>query len=185
MDKALTQSPISCIIRLDAVPRAGISSRIEADAEQMQALARDHELLELRSFEADVSVTHWRRDGFALRGRILADIVQQCSVTLEPIPQRLDIPVEQLLVPENSELDRHSHGAGEELLLSADSPDEPETFTGNRFDIGALIEEFFALALDPYPRLPGVAIKAGIEEEEAETASASPFERLRELGSRE
>ena len=37
-------------------------------------------------------------------------------------------------------------------MLDAEGPDSPETFTGDTIDVGALAEEFFGLAIDPYPR---------------------------------
>ena len=46
--------------------------------------------------------------------------------------------------------------SGGEIVLDADGPDGPETFAGDTIDVGALAEEFFALAIDPYPRKPGV-----------------------------
>src|SRR5690606_2862530 len=136
-------------IRLDNVPKAGILVEIEADEAQRASLAADHGLLEVCSFHAEISVSHWRRNGFRLEGLIRAEIVQQCSVSLEPIPARLEIPVDNFLVQEDSYLDRSPHGLGEELMLSVDSEDEPETYSGNRFDVGALVEELFVLSLDP------------------------------------
>ena len=50
-------------------------------------------------------------------------------------------------------------------MLDADGPDSPETFSGDTIDVGALAEEFFGLAIDPYPRKPGaVAADAGSDE---------------------
>ena len=43
-------------------------------------------------------------------------------------------------------------------MLDAEGPDGPETFTGDTIDAGALAEEFFGLAIDPYPRKTGVAV---------------------------
>ena len=69
-------------------------------------------------------------------------------------------------------------GCGE-VLLDADGPDRPETFAGDSIDAGALAEEFFALAIDPYPRKPGAALPPAGEEEEG---SAGPLhEKLKAL----
>ena len=40
------------------------------------------------------------------------------------------------------------------LIIDAEGPDLPETFSGDRLDAGAIAEEFFELAIDPYPRKP-------------------------------
>lgn len=172
-------SPISRLVRLDNVPKAGFLAVIEPDEGQRASLAREHGLLEVRSFAAEIQFSHWRANGYRLKGTIRADIVQQCGVTLEPMPVRLEVPVAQYLVPERP--GRRSPGAGEELVLSYDSEDEPETFRGSRYDLGALVEELFALALDPYPRLPGAEIDEELPADEAGSGEDSPFSRLREL----
>ncbi|MGH6860621.1 MAG: DUF177 domain-containing protein, partial [Phyllobacterium sp.] len=43
------------------------------------------------------------------------------------------------------------------LIVSAEGPDTPETFSGDRLDVGAIAEEFFELSIDPYPRKPDAA----------------------------
>jgi len=45
-------------------------------------------------------------------------------------------------------------------MLDADGADSPETFVGDRIDVGAVAEEFFELAIDPYPRKPGLPDEA-------------------------
>ena len=44
---------------------------------------------------------------------------------------------------------------GGEIILDAEGPDSPETFSGDTIDVGALAEQFFGLAIDPYPRKAG------------------------------
>ena len=46
------------------------------------------------------------------------------------------------------------------MHLDAEGPDSPETFSGETIDVGALAEEFFGLAIDPYPRKEGVSLDA-------------------------
>ena len=67
---------------------------------------------------------------------------------------------------------RASDGGGE-ILLDAEGPDSPETFSGDTIDVGALAEEFFGLAIDPYPRKQGVSLEAAGDAEPAESEFAS------------
>ncbi len=58
--------------------------------------------------------------------------------------------------PRISKLGRLGFHSGGEIVLDAEGPDSPETFSGDTIDVGALAEEFFELAIDPYPRKSGV-----------------------------
>ncbi|TIV50461.1 MAG: DUF177 domain-containing protein, partial [Mesorhizobium sp.] len=70
----------------------------------------------------------------------------------------IDEPVEALFLPEQSKLGREGFEGGGEIVLDADGPDSPETFSGDTIDVGALAEQFFGLAIDPYPRKPGASL---------------------------
>ena len=84
--------------------------------------------------------------------------MQSCVVTLEPVPAHIDEEIAATFLPEESKLGREGFGQGGEILIDVDGPDSPETFSGDRIDVGALAEEYFGLAIDPYPRKKGVAL---------------------------
>jgi uncharacterized metal-binding protein YceD (DUF177 family) len=52
-----------------------------------------------------------------------------------------------------------------------ETDDPPDPIIAGRIDLGALVTEFLALSLDPYPRKPGV---------EFEDAPTAPDDRLEE-----
>ena len=52
-------------------------------------------------------------------------------------------------------------------------PTRPSFSTAPRIDVGALVEEYFVLAIDPYPRAPGAALPADLAE--TATPTDSPF----------
>jgi uncharacterized metal-binding protein YceD (DUF177 family) len=139
---------------------------IEADEAQREALARLHGLEAVKRFTARLGITAWKRGGVRVTGRIGADIVQQCVVTLDPVPARVDEEVAATFLPEGSRLARPTFSAEGEILLDAEGEDGPETFSGDTIDVGQLAEEFFALGIDPYPRKAGVAIAAPAEDDE-------------------
>ena len=122
---------------------------------------RDHGLLEVPAFRLDLTLTPWKRGGVKVEGKVTADVVQQCIISLDPMPAHLDVPVEALFVPEGSRIAMPAHLAGSELVIDPDGDDGPETFSGDHIDVGALAEQFFSLALDPYPRKTGVGLPAG------------------------
>lgn len=162
------RSPVSFRANISRLPNKGLPVVIEADATQRAALAAEHGLLSVESYRAELLITSWKRNGVKVSGRVEADITQACIVTLDPVESHIDEPVEALLLPEDSKLARHGFEGGGEILLDAEGPDSPETFSGDTIDVGALAEQFFGLAIDPYPRKKGVSLDAAADTGPAE-----------------
>lgn len=157
-------SPVSFIAHVARLPHKGLPVVVEADAAQRQALAAAHDLLSVEAYRTDLLVTSWKRHGVRVTGRVEADVTQECVVTLEPLAAHIDEEVEGLFLPDDSKLGRHGFEGGGEIVLAAEGPDSPEIFHGDAIDVGALAEQFFGLALDPYPRKPGVSLDSGAED---------------------
>lgn len=173
--------PISHEVSVARLPQKGMSIRLTASAAELIALANAHGLISVDEFQAELLVSKWRRDGVRITGQVKANIVQTCSITLEPLPALIDADIDALFVPESSKLARPKLDEDGEMILDADGPDAPETFTGDQLDIGAIAEEFFALSIDPYPRKPGAALDLVQEIEEIKPAKVSPFAKLAQL----
>ncbi|MBL8584745.1 MAG: DUF177 domain-containing protein [Rhizobiaceae bacterium] len=161
-------SPVSFTAHVARLPKAGMPVVIDATEAQREELAAAHGLEAVSRFHAELLVAPWKRNGVRVEGRVVADIVQACVVTLEPIEAHIDEPVSAIFLPEASRLGREGFGDGGEIVLSVDGPDSPETFDGERIDIGALAEEFFGLAIDPYPRKPGADSPLSAQDGETE-----------------
>jgi Large ribosomal RNA subunit accumulation protein YceD len=149
------QSPVSFLANVAHLPQNGMPVVIEADERQRAKLAEEHGLVSVGRYRADLLVTSWKRNGVKVTGIVEADIVQECGVTLEPLESRISEDVSAVFLPEDSKLGRRGFHTGGEILLDAEGPDSPETFSGDTIDVGALAEEFFELAIDAYPRKPG------------------------------
>lgn len=174
-------SPVSFAVDVRRLPRKGMPVRIVADAEQRAALAEMHGLESVGRFQADLLVQDWRRDGVKVSGHVTASIVQACVVTLEPVPAAIDELVEALFLPEGSKLAMPGAGEGGEMLLSPEGPDAPELFEGDEIDVGALAEQLFALAIDPYPRAPGAGPAGPFSTDPSPDKDDSPFAALGRL----
>ena len=96
----------------------------------------------------------------AVSGKITADLVQQCVVTLEPLPAHIEHKLDVLFAPQALE----AEGAG-----PADANEEEvETIIDGVIDLGELLAQHLGVALDPYPRKAGVAfVKAEYGDAEA------------------
>ena len=158
--------------RLDAIGEVPRALDISAMADERAALARRFDLVAIDSLDAHLMV---RRDtiGIRVEGRVVATLVQTCSVTDDPIAVRIDEPVALHFVA--------AALADEELELDEGALDTIE-IAGNAVDLGEMAAETMALALDPFPRGPRAAAAlraAGVLSEE-EARPAGPFAGLRE-----
>jgi len=174
------RSPIGFAVDVRRLPNKGFPVTIEADEAQRRQLAEAHGLEQVIRFEARLLVSEWKRDGVAVRGTVEADIVQACIVTLDPVAAHLSKTVDELFVPERSGLSRPDLREGGEMLLDAEGPDAPEVFAGDTIDVGAVAEEIFALAIDPYPRKPDAVLQSAPEAEgpEDENSLRAQLQRL-------
>lgn len=88
-------------------------------------------------------------DGWRVEGRLTAELVQSCVVTLAPVVQTIDEAVARNYVPEED------WQLPAEIDLDPEAEDDPDPF-GATIDPGHLAIESLALVLDPYPRAKGV-----------------------------
>jgi hypothetical protein len=163
------KSPVSFEAHVARLPQNGLPVVIEADEAQREALAKAHGLLSVEKYRADLLVTAWKRHGVKVAGKVEADITQACVVSLDPVKAHIEEEVEGLFLPDDSKLGRLGFGSGGEIMIDADGPDSPELFSGDTIDVGELAEQFFGLAIDPYPRKPDVSLDESSENEPEET----------------
>lgn len=156
-----------------------VKQQVVADAAERQALQKQFDLLELASFEADLVVAPWGRLGVKVEGRVRADLVQPCVITLQPVPSHMDHRFTLSFLPADAIAADPKTVAEAEVIVVYDEEDPPEPLEGNSIDFGPLLAEQFALALDPYPRAPGASLSDATEE--GVDNPASPFAALSKL----
>ena len=106
-------------------------------------------------------------------GEVHGEVTQTCIVSLDPFPVEIEEPIDVKFAPAAPE--RKAPARAEEVIL-LEMDDEPDPIVDGQIDLGALAGEFLALALDPYPRKPGVEFTPPkIDDED------SPFDALTEL----
>lgn len=174
MGPGVTWAPI---IRLGEVSRGPVTLDLAPDAAARATIAQDLDLVALPQFTAKARVAPWH-DGVVLSGRFTGVVTQVCGVSLEPFDQPIDGEFEVRMVPAGSPNLPGEDGG--ELMLDLDEADPPEPLDGDEIDVAAYVVEHLALALDPFPRKPGVAF----EFEEPDAAQASPFAVLKGLQDR-
>jgi uncharacterized metal-binding protein YceD (DUF177 family) len=158
-------------IVVEKIPSSGMTQILEANAAERQRLVERFGLLELPHLKAELTVHSKGLDqSVAVTGKLIADIVQSCVVTLEPLPSHVEQNIDVLFVaPELME------AVADSAQVDLDTEDT-ETIIDGMIDLGELVAQHLGIAMDPYPRKPGAAFVAA-EYGVAETPS-NPFAQL-------
>lgn len=157
------------------VAEGGLEVRRTATAAECAAVALALGILGCEKLEASYRIEPLPGGCYRVRGRITGALVQACVVTLDPVVQRLDEPLDVEFRPKGRIADL---GEGEQEALG---PEDPEPIENNRLSVGRVTYEIVAAALEPYPRAP----EARLEDSEAVAApkesQANPFAALARL----
>lgn len=159
-----------------AALRAGGARRLVADEPTRMRIVEALDIEGLEGLEAVVEFGSWL-DGAVVDGTIRAVAIRRCGVSLELFPEPIDEPFRITLVPEGSP---HAPRPEPEVEIDLEADDPPEVVVGDSVDLGRLVVEGLALALDPFPRKPGVVFEPPPTE-----APESPFAALAALKTRD
>jgi uncharacterized metal-binding protein YceD (DUF177 family) len=173
--------PFSHLVKVGQVSHNALEIRIEADPGERVALAKLWRVVSLETLSAELKLRRWKKDGVRVIGHITGKVTQACVVTLDPVETEIDEEIDQIFVPEGSPLAGVPANDVGEMVIDPDGPDLPETYAGDAVDIGAIVAEFAAMGLDPYPRKPGAEFASHIESADAQDAKPSPFAVLKNL----
>jgi uncharacterized metal-binding protein YceD (DUF177 family) len=135
--------PNEAIVRpvvVDPWPSGGIELSLEASPEECRALAGRFDLVSVERLVGRARLDRCG-EGVRLRGRLEAQVVQACVLSLADVRATVDEAFEcRFMRP----------GAGVPDDLAWDQDVEP--LEGAELDVGEIFAQQLALALDPYPR---------------------------------
>jgi hypothetical protein len=165
-------------MRVSGLGDAAVERLVEADSAECARLADLFGLPAILALRGDFVLTHERGGviGAGLRLRLRARVRQVCVVSLEEFDADVRESVALRFVPAARVKE------GVEVELDPETLEGPDEifYGGDVIDLGGVLAEQLALALDPYPRKPGAVLAAGVEE--VAEVSKSPFGVLRGLG---
>jgi uncharacterized metal-binding protein YceD (DUF177 family) len=174
---AVPAKPWSVPVKRAEILETGRHFHLVADATTRAAVARLAGVVAMPRLEAELEVTLQGHGGLRVAGGVTATVEQTCVVTLEPVENEIDEPIDLVFVPADSAvagpLAADEHG---EIEIPAD--DQPEVLVDDTVDLGAIATEFVVLGVDPYPRKPDAVFEAP---EEADDGKAQPFAALAAL----
>jgi hypothetical protein len=164
-------------ITVAQIPDTGLHREIEADRAARQAMAEVADLRDILSARASFDVTVRSGGRVHVVGQVRARIGQTCVVTLDPLETEIDEAIDLEFAPPD-QIPKLADLVDEAEEGEGDIPDPPEPIMGGVIDLGRLATDALFLAIDPYPRKPGIVFEPKFE---AADPKDHPFAALKAL----
>jgi len=173
----------SHVVEVEQIAPEGVLLQLTANTTECAALARRFHILNVVRLAARVQV---RPDSvvpgcYVVKGQLEAEVEQACVVSLEPVRQRIEESFARGFAPGAGEAAAATDNEDEAEWLDPEAADPPDPLIGGRIDIGEVVAEELALALDPYPRKPDAGLPPEYRPEPDESGKVSPFAVLAKL----
>lgn len=164
-------------VTVTQIPDTGLHRDIEADPAARKAMAELAGLREILSASASLDVTPQGGGRFHVTGRVRARIGQTCVVTLDPIENDIDEPIDLIFAPPE-QIPELSDLVDETVEGDDEIPDPPEPIVDGVIDLGRLATDALFLGVDPYPRRPDAVFESLVVADDPED---HPFAALKAL----
>jgi uncharacterized metal-binding protein YceD (DUF177 family) len=145
--------PWSVPIAVLQIPDTGLHRELEAGEATRAAMAEVAGLREILSASASFEVTPDKGGRFHVTGHVRARIGQTCVVTLDPIENDIDEPIDLIFAPPE-QIPILADLVEDAAESDSEIPDPPEPIENGAIDLGRLATDVLFLAIDPYPRRP-------------------------------
>jgi uncharacterized metal-binding protein YceD (DUF177 family) len=152
-------------VSLDRIGTQGLDLTVEATPAECAALAVRMGVPAVPALSCSFHLIRESGDHVLARGVLQATVTRTCVVSLDDFDAEVREVFQARFVPSGTESDD----------IDPESDDEIP-FEGNTIDLGEAATEQLGLALDPYPRMPGVEMP-----EIADEPDPHPFAALRRL----
>lgn len=173
-DKQASELNWSFPVAIGKLAEAGEEFDLVPDEAAREALAQFVDVLAVPSLRARFQVRPSGR-GITVDGSIEGAVRQVCVVTLEPFDNPIFETVSLRFAPQGSGMQET------DVALDPAADDPPEPLVNGMIDLAAVVAEFLALVIDPYPRKPGVVFSPP---EDTAAKEPSPFAVLEKLKGR-
>ena len=146
----------SRLVQVDAIGVEGAAVSLQANAEECAALAERLDLQGIADLRAEVSLQRTAVGLVRLNVDFSANVVQSCAVTLEPVAAK--VAEHFSILCEGGQKRGKNDEAGGEVFVDPFGEDPIEPLDDGGIDVGELVAQHLSLALDPYPRTPGIEV---------------------------
>jgi hypothetical protein len=145
--------PWSVPVTVAQIPDTGLHRDIEADPAALAAMAEIAGLREIVFARASLDVTPKGEGRVQVAGRVRARVGQSCIVTLDPIENDIDEPIDLIFAPPE-QIPQLADLVDDAAESDAEIPDPPEPIENGVINLGRLATDALFLGVDPYPRRP-------------------------------
>jgi uncharacterized metal-binding protein YceD (DUF177 family) len=159
------------------VPETGLHRDLDADKTTREAIAQVGGLREILAANASLDVTPISGGRFRVEGWVRARVGQTCVVTLDPIENDIDEPIDLIFAPPD-QIPEMADLVEEAAESDVEIPDPPEPIENGVIDLGRIVTDALYLAVDPYPRKPDAVFEPPVVAEDPED---HPFAALKAL----
>ena len=136
--------------RIVEVTKLNLPIQFSATPEECKAVAKRLGIISLAKLEASLVLRRIRSEQvLEVKGEMKASLAQACVVTLDPVAEEVNETIEAHFS------ESATHATAEDIEVEAGGPDAPEPIENGKIDLGELVVQHLALALNPYPRKPG------------------------------
>ncbi len=150
--------PWSVPIAVEQIPETGAHRDLEAGQASRDAMAEVAGLRAVLSATASLDVTPKGGGRFQVSGRVKARIGQTCVVTLDPIENDIDEPIDAVFAPPD-QIPQLADLVDDNADDDEEVPDPPEPIESGMIDLGRVATDALFLAIDPYPRKSGAVFE--------------------------
>lgn len=141
----VTPSEFSRIHPIERIDGTGEHVTLEAHEPERRALALRFELIEIGRLRSDCQLRRLEDGLIEVTGHLSASVVQRCVATLEPVPAVVSADFRRLFTTDD--------GVDGEVVDIDPDAELIEPLDGELLDLGEIVAEELALAMDPYPRM--------------------------------
>ena len=191
-------APFSRPLKVDDLPDNGLVVTVEATPAECAAVAEDIDLPAIEALVASFKIAEQPGGRVQVDGEVKAHIRQVCVVSLEAFESDVAQPIAMTFAHVKAPLpERHSRQRNkrDEMRRAADARpapparpvcegevDPPDPIVDGRIDLGAVAVEFLTLALDFYPKKPGIHFSDVMinETEEPKDSAFAALERFKD-----
>lgn len=168
-------------IKVGQIGSHGRDMEFSASRAECAAIAKAYGLRAVNALTVRVHLAPTAGAGVRMTGRLVAEVVQACVVSLDLVTETIEEDVRRTFVP-GEVLAHHNETekVAPEILVLLDEEEEPVPLVSGSLMLAPVLLEQFALGINPYPRRPDLPEpSAGEAVQDAE--KTGPFAALARL----
>ncbi len=159
-DVVIRKATLGLVVDINEVrDQKSIRINISATENECIALAKSINILKIKDFSVNLTLRLGiRPDLYEIEGRLSATAVQECGVTFAPVEETIEDVFSEILTTSAEALEKADPEDGDEGA-------PVDLIEGGKIPVGAIVSQWLALSLDPYPRAPEAPLFTHIEAE--------------------